>query len=146
MRVAIIGVLLSLARVRGCELIQRNPFHRSTNDGSEPLHQTQHAPGLSLLKVSTPGRGVGRTVRLRSVNRLRGSCRYRRAQGVALRRPPSRRDSTMTAAQVEKIDLKKELKHLYQASAKEVVQIDVPAFTFLMVDSSQPWASHSLSS
>jgi hypothetical protein len=40
----------------------------------------------------------------------------------------------MTAAQVEKVDLKKELKQFYQASAKEVVQIDVPAFTFLMVD------------
>jgi len=27
---------------------------------------------------------------------------------------------------VEKIDLKKELRHLYQPSAKEVVQVDVP--------------------
>lgn len=35
---------------------------------------------------------------------------------------------------MEKIDLKKELKHLYQASAKEVVQVEVPAFRFLMVD------------
>ena len=35
---------------------------------------------------------------------------------------------------MQKIDLKKELKALYRASAKEVVQIDVPAFTFLMVD------------
>ena len=33
-----------------------------------------------------------------------------------------------------KIDLKKELKHLYQPSAKEVVQVDVPAFQFLMID------------
>lgn len=33
-----------------------------------------------------------------------------------------------------KIDLKKELKQLYQASAKEVVQVDVPALTYLMVD------------
>lgn len=33
-----------------------------------------------------------------------------------------------------KIDLKKDLKHLYQPSAKEVVQVDVPAFKFLMVD------------
>lgn len=33
-----------------------------------------------------------------------------------------------------KIDLKKELKQLYQASAKEVVQVYVPALTFLMVD------------
>jgi hypothetical protein len=33
-----------------------------------------------------------------------------------------------------KIDLKKELKHLYQASAREVVQIEVPAMTYLMVD------------
>jgi hypothetical protein len=35
---------------------------------------------------------------------------------------------------VQKTDLKKELKHLYAPSAKEVVQVDVPAFQFLMVD------------
>jgi hypothetical protein len=35
---------------------------------------------------------------------------------------------------VEKIDLKKELKHLYQPSAKEVVQVDVPIMNYLMVD------------
>lgn len=35
---------------------------------------------------------------------------------------------------MKKIDLKKELKPFYQASAKDVVQIDVPAFRFLMVD------------
>ena len=33
-----------------------------------------------------------------------------------------------------KIDFKKEWKSLYQASAKEVVQVDVPAMNFLMVD------------
>jgi len=33
-----------------------------------------------------------------------------------------------------KIDLKKELKHLYQPSAKEVVQVDVPTLRFLMID------------
>ncbi len=31
-------------------------------------------------------------------------------------------------------DLKRELKHVYQPSAKEVVQVDVPAFRFLMID------------
>lgn len=35
---------------------------------------------------------------------------------------------------MEKIDLKKDLKHLYQASAKEVVQLEVPNFLFLMID------------
>ena len=35
---------------------------------------------------------------------------------------------------MSKIDLKKELKHLYQPSAKEVVQVEVPAFQFLMID------------
>lgn len=35
---------------------------------------------------------------------------------------------------MQKIDLKKELKHLYQPSAKEVVQVEVPTFQFLMVD------------
>lgn len=35
---------------------------------------------------------------------------------------------------VQIIDLKKELKHLYQPSAKEVVQIDVPTLRFLMID------------
>jgi hypothetical protein len=33
-----------------------------------------------------------------------------------------------------KVDLKKELKQLYQASAKDVVQVEVPAFKFLMLD------------
>jgi hypothetical protein len=35
---------------------------------------------------------------------------------------------------VAKLDLKKELKHLYQASAKQVVQVEVPIFRYLMVD------------
>jgi hypothetical protein len=35
---------------------------------------------------------------------------------------------------MRKLDLKRELKHLYQPSAKEVVQVDVPAFRFLMID------------
>jgi len=35
---------------------------------------------------------------------------------------------------MEKINLKKELKYLYQPSAKEVVQVDVPAMNYLMVD------------
>jgi hypothetical protein len=35
---------------------------------------------------------------------------------------------------MQKIDLKNELKHLYGPSAKEVVQVDVPAFQFLMID------------
>jgi hypothetical protein len=33
-----------------------------------------------------------------------------------------------------KVDLKKDLKHLYQASAKEPVIVEVPAFNFLMLD------------
>jgi hypothetical protein len=35
---------------------------------------------------------------------------------------------------VQKIDLKKELKQFYRPSAKEVVQVDVPEFRFLMID------------
>jgi hypothetical protein len=35
---------------------------------------------------------------------------------------------------MQKLDLKKELKALYQPSSKEVVQVEVPAMTFLMVD------------
>jgi hypothetical protein len=35
---------------------------------------------------------------------------------------------------MKKVDLKKELKGLYKTSAKDVVQVDVPAFKFLMVD------------
>jgi hypothetical protein len=38
------------------------------------------------------------------------------------------------ARQMKKVDLKKEMKHLYQASAKDVVQVEVPALKFLMVD------------
>ena len=33
-----------------------------------------------------------------------------------------------------KVDLKKELKHLYQPSAKEVAEVNVPTFKYLMVD------------
>lgn len=33
-----------------------------------------------------------------------------------------------------KVDLRKELKHLYAPSAKAVVEVQVPAFTFLMID------------
>lgn len=35
---------------------------------------------------------------------------------------------------MEKLDLKKELKQLYRASAKDVAQVDVPTMNFLMVD------------
>ena len=35
---------------------------------------------------------------------------------------------------MEKMDLKTDLKQLYQASAKEVVAVEVPAMNFLMVD------------
>ena len=35
---------------------------------------------------------------------------------------------------MDKIDLKKDLKPLYQPSAREVVQVDVPTFQFLMID------------
>lgn len=35
---------------------------------------------------------------------------------------------------MEKIDFKKALKHLYNASSNEVVQIDVPEMTYLMLD------------
>jgi hypothetical protein len=35
---------------------------------------------------------------------------------------------------MEKIDLKKQLKLFYQPSAKEISQVDVPAFNYLMVD------------
>jgi hypothetical protein len=37
-------------------------------------------------------------------------------------------------ARMQKIDLKKELKHLYQPSAEKVVQVDVPTMNYLMVD------------
>jgi hypothetical protein len=35
---------------------------------------------------------------------------------------------------MEKIDLKKELKHLYGPSAREVIEVDVPKLNYLMVD------------
>jgi hypothetical protein len=33
-----------------------------------------------------------------------------------------------------KLDLKQDLKHFYQPSAKEIVTVDVPSFSFLMID------------
>jgi hypothetical protein len=35
---------------------------------------------------------------------------------------------------MRKIDLRRELKHLYQPGAKDVVAVEVPAFQFLMID------------
>ena len=35
---------------------------------------------------------------------------------------------------MKKIDYKKELKHLYQPSAKNVVMVNVPQMNFLMID------------
>ena len=35
---------------------------------------------------------------------------------------------------MDKIDLKKKLKHLYNPSSKEVMVVDVPAMNFLMID------------
>lgn len=35
---------------------------------------------------------------------------------------------------MKKIDLKKELKHLYLPSAKEVVEVEVPSMNYLMID------------
>lgn len=35
---------------------------------------------------------------------------------------------------MQKIDLKKDLKQFYQPSAKEIVQVELPVFKFLMVD------------
>ena len=37
---------------------------------------------------------------------------------------------------LKKIDLKKDLKDLYNPSAKEVAIVDVPKMTFLMIDGS----------
>jgi hypothetical protein len=46
---------------------------------------------------------------------------------------------------MEKLDLKKSLKFLYQPSAKEVVQVDVPPMKYLMIDgqgdpNTSPWS------
>lgn len=35
---------------------------------------------------------------------------------------------------MQKIDLKKEFRHLYQPSSKEVVEVEIPPFRFLMID------------
>jgi hypothetical protein len=35
---------------------------------------------------------------------------------------------------MKKIDLKRDLKHLYQPSSKVVVQVDVPTMNYLMID------------
>jgi hypothetical protein len=43
-------------------------------------------------------------------------------------------DEQSPGVHVPRIDLKKTLKHLYQPSARDVVQVDVPAFRFLMID------------
>lgn len=47
---------------------------------------------------------------------------------------PAGDGATKKSVSMEKIDLKKELKHLYQPSAKAVVQVEVPRLRFVMVD------------
>lgn len=42
--------------------------------------------------------------------------------------------SEVTEATMEKIDYKQKLKHLYQPSAKEVVEVNAPPMNFLMID------------
>ncbi|HZL96564.1 MAG TPA: GyrI-like domain-containing protein [Vicinamibacterales bacterium] len=42
--------------------------------------------------------------------------------------------AVMVARAMAKIDMKKELKQLYRASAKDVVQVEVPALNYLMID------------
>jgi hypothetical protein len=42
--------------------------------------------------------------------------------------------STSTQRAVTKVDLKKQLGHLYNPSVKEVVVVDVPDMQFLMID------------
>src|SRR5688500_11450760 len=65
-----------------------------------------------------------------------GSSMRRRRLGAAIPTWSASSASTAEAAGafVAKLDLKKELKHLYQPSAKEVVRVDVPALQFLMID------------
>jgi hypothetical protein len=49
----------------------------------------------------------------------------------------------ISGALVQKLDLKKKLKHLYGPPAKEVVQVDVPALRFLMINGEgDPNTSH----
>jgi hypothetical protein len=40
----------------------------------------------------------------------------------------------VTEATMKQVNLRKELKHLYDPSAKEVVEVEVPEMRFLMVD------------
>jgi hypothetical protein len=42
--------------------------------------------------------------------------------------------TTLSGVFVPKVDLKRDLSHLYQPSAKEVVQVEVPTLQFLMID------------
>ena len=55
---------------------------------------------------------------------------------MQVQKPKRQHHSTLAGARktMQKIDLKRDLKHLYQASAKEVVQVDVPSLRFLMID------------
>ena len=52
----------------------------------------------------------------------------------AIRSTPSSTSCPARRPDVAKVDLKRDLKHLYLPSAKEVVQVEVPAFRFLMID------------
>jgi len=51
-------------------------------------------------------------------------------------RPPRYEGSSCTEGEwlMEKTDLRKELKHLYAPSAKEVEVVDVPRLNFIMID------------
>src|SRR5215203_322303 len=66
--------------------------------------------------------------------------RRARQSGLRDRRTVPRRkgerkgEAVVTEPKAKKVDLRKELKHLYNPSAKEVSVVDVPEMNFLMVD------------
>jgi hypothetical protein len=49
-------------------------------------------------------------------------------------RHPNHKPSHLIRKRMAKVDLKKELSDLYQPSAKEVTEVDVPTFRYLMID------------
>jgi hypothetical protein len=65
---------------------------------------------------------------------VRGSGSARKYLRSAGRAADGQRAGHTPEGTVEKVDLKRELQHLYLPSAKHIAVVDVPAISFLMLD------------
>jgi hypothetical protein len=82
------------------------------------------------MRARFPGPGLKRPLRLRAAADGADRAAEVSAPPVMCKKPVN----PLTPESMDKIDFKKELKHLYQPPAKTPVAVEVPAMNYLMVD------------